>query len=91
MSKELRCHSPVHNVKGAGSILLVHDNKHFYAHCGDRGCKRWTKIILTIPGVGEVSPENAVFETELMPNNFVFNGEYGKKMQSVQLISKVEE
>ena len=86
MSKELRCHSPAHNVKGAGSLLLVHDEKHFYGYCGDRGCKRWTKITITIPGIGEINPKDAVFETELMPKDFVFYGEDGKKMQSANLI-----
>lgn len=86
--KELRCHSSNHNIKSAGGILLIAKGPYLYAKCNDRGCKKWTRIGITIPGV-KANFDNAAFETKPMPDNFVFNKDLDGKMNTVPLITEV--
>jgi len=57
---------------GVGNILFVIGGNAIYAKCTDRGCKRWTKFEISLPGVN-VDFSNAGFVQSLMPKNFKFD------------------
>ena len=73
MQQVLRCRNKEsHKIKnGKGKILVVFDGNDIYAYCNDRGCKRWTKITVSIPGIN-INFSNAAITQQVMPDNFKF-------------------
>ena len=73
MPQVLRCREKFHeeSIKKIGNILFVFDGDSIYARCTDRGCKRWTKITLNIPGV-KLDFSKVGFVQEAMPKGFRF-------------------
>ena len=57
---------------GVGNILFVMEGNSIYAKCTDRGCKRWTRMEISLPGVN-IDFSNAALIQSLMPKNFKFD------------------
>jgi hypothetical protein len=57
---------------GEGRILAILGKDAIYIHCGDRACKRWTKIGLLFPGI-KLDFAKAAIVQELMPEGYHFD------------------
>jgi len=93
--KAIRCASKnVHKgpfvVKGqtAHNMLLVVDGDCIYAKCPDKGCKRWNRVKITIPGVN-LDLSKVAFTQDIMPKGFVFGAETDLYKSAPKRISAV--
>ena len=68
---------PPHFPKNAGGILCVYEGDRIYIKCGERRCKRWTEIKVSIPGIN-IDFSNAGFTQTVMPDGFKIKHEIGK-------------
>jgi len=66
IKKVVRCSNhKTHN----GNILAVVDKGAVYIKCPDRGCRRWTKITLNLPGLN-IDLRDAGIMQQVMPENY---------------------
>jgi len=86
MPEVVRCRNRhVHfRSEGVGNILFVIGENAIYAKCTDRGCKRWTQVKISLPGVN-VDFSNAGITQKLMPKNFKFDTD-GKDIKRAPVI-----
>jgi len=88
MQEVVRCrNSHVHyRSEGVGNILFVIGGNSIYAKCTDRGCKRWTRVEISLPGVN-VNFSHAGIVQSLMPKDFKFDIE-DKDIKRIPVIIK---
>lgn len=70
-AQSVRCQAEYHlkhNPSG-GNIVLMFQGNSIFAKCDRGGCKRWTKLSISFPGV-EVDFSKAAFSQKTMPKNF---------------------
>ena len=66
--KVIRCDGDVHT-QHTGNILVAIGGNSMFVKCGDRGCKRWTKITISIPGI-KINLSEAGIIQEVMPQDY---------------------
>lgn len=70
----IKCHNPEDHAAtdGVGNILCFVRGDSVFIKCSRSECKRWTRIMIRIPGVN-VNLENAAFIQKLMPQGYHFD------------------
>jgi predicted unusual protein kinase regulating ubiquinone biosynthesis (AarF/ABC1/UbiB family) len=66
--KVVRCEGQIHT-DHPGNILLAFDKNRIFVHCPDRGCGRWTRFTINVPGV-ELDFSDAGILQEVLPKDY---------------------
>ena len=66
--KVIRCQGDVHKAH-QGNILVAISENALYVKCQDRGCKRWTRITINIPGI-KINLLDAGIIQDAMPEEY---------------------
>jgi hypothetical protein len=66
--KVIRCQSKIHT-EHQGNILAAVEGNSLFIKCPDRGCRRWTRLTIIIPGIKFNLSEAGIVQ-DVMPEDY---------------------
>jgi hypothetical protein len=68
MKSVIRCQAKIHT-EHQGNILMAFEGNAIYVKCPDRGCRRWTKLTISINGI-KLNLSNAGIVQDVLPEDY---------------------